>query len=169
MSDYKNDPPTIIEHTTVNPVVERNTIIERTSWYSEPWMVALLIGAIAVIGLISYWAIYNPASPPPVVNNTTIERDAPDHRAQTLAQPSVMPPVVVNPPASSSPTINVNPAPTTINNNPVPSGSTTQGGSSDSSPSNGYPNGAATPGDGSGNNGVAPSGTGSGSTGSGGD
>ncbi len=111
---WKEDPPTIIEHTTVQPTVERNTIIERDNWYSEPWAIALVIGAIAIVALVAYWALYTPN--PTVVSSTTIERQVPDGRAQTI-NPPANPPVIVNPPASPPPTVNVNP-PANNNSNP---------------------------------------------------
>jgi hypothetical protein len=123
-----NDPhePTIIEHTTVNPVVERTTIVERDSWYGEPWAIALVLGAIVIVGLICYWAYNMNASQPAVVESSTtrIIHDE-GGRAQTMAP---APNVTVNPPANN-PTINVNPPaassgnsnastpPVTINNN----------------------------------------------------
>jgi hypothetical protein len=154
MAVYKNDPPTIIEHTTVQPVVERTTVIERDSWYSEPWAIALIIGAVAVIGLIAYWALYSPSNTAPsVVSNTTIERTLPDQRAQTINNPA---PIVVN---STPPTVNVTtPAPpatsnttppVVINNSPSGTSNTTPDSSS---------NGNSTPND-NGNGGSSNSGS----------
>lgn len=145
MSDWKEDPPVVVEHTTVNPVVER-TVIERDAWYSEPWMLALLIGAIAIIGLVSYWAIYTPNSQPTVISRTTIEKDVP-RRAETIVEHPV---VVTQPPATN---VTVTPPATP---NPVGGGqppvSTTSGGSPTTMPNSGgtdypTPNQTATTGD----------------------
>jgi hypothetical protein len=163
MASWNEDPPTIIEHTTINPTVERTTIIERDSWYSEPWAVALIIGAIAVIGLIAYWALYNPNSTTPsVVSNTTIERPAPERqRAQIIEYPApTQTPKIVVVPAAKAPTININtpassnnttPSSSDTNNN-APSGANTPSGSSDGNPSQSNGDSTGSNGSGSGDN-----------------
>ena len=157
MQNSPTDPPVVIEHTTVNPVVERtSTIIERDSWYGEPWAIALMLGVIVVIGIIAYWGFANNSQPAVVESSTTrIEHDT-DGRAQTMAPSS---PVIVNTPASTpninvtppanNPTINVTPPAnnSTINVNPP--------ADSNSNPSNGSdhgtnPNNGGSPNSGSG-------------------
>ena len=112
---YNIDPA---EHTTI----ERETIIERDSWYGEPWAVALIVGAIAIIGLVAYWALYTPQTPA-VVSNTTIERPNPSERAQRF---------------QSSPSVVVTPAPQ-VTVTPPPAASSSASGSNPPAPSNSTP------------------------------
>jgi hypothetical protein len=37
----RNTDPVVVE--TVQPVVERTTIVERENWYSEPWALAVIV------------------------------------------------------------------------------------------------------------------------------
>jgi len=140
---YKGTDPIIVEHTTVNPVVERTTIVE-SSWYSEPWGIALLLGILVVIGLIAYFVGFNPPATSTVTSNT-ITREV---QTPGPATPSSTPVIVNNPPASSSaatnPPVVINNPPAVINNPPAVAPSTPSaksGSSSKQSPSNSDNNG----------------------------
>jgi len=135
MSYTPEDPPVVIEHTTVNPV-QRETVIERGSPFGEPWAIVLMLAVVAVLGIVAFFTFSDYNQPSQVVTSSTTRIEHDDGgRAQAIAPPNV----VVNPPASS-PTINVTPpaSNSTVNVNPAPSNPAPSGDQS-SNPSNSGP------------------------------
>ncbi|HWD37613.1 MAG TPA: hypothetical protein VG944_02110 [Fimbriimonas sp.] len=136
INDPYSDPPVVIEHKTINPVVERNTTLVETedrSW--GPWAITFILGVVALVAVFAYFMIdqsaSNSASAPAVVEHSTTKVLHDDGgRAQpiivTPSAPAPPPVVHVSPPnvnvtpPASNPTINVTPPASnpTINVNP---------------------------------------------------
>ena len=121
---------TTIVTPVAQPVVERNTTIERDGMGGGTAIVAILAGLV-IIALVAYFAWYQPM-------NTVVTQPAPsttviDHDSGAAAQPIVTnpapvvnnPPVIVNPPATNPPVVNPPANNTTIVNPPAGSSSTT--------------------------------------------
>jgi hypothetical protein len=117
------------------PVIERNTTVERDSM-SGGTAVALILAGLVVIALVWYFAYWQPSTVVATPSSTTII----DHNDGQAAQPIVTPapvvntpPVIVNPPASSpaeSHTTVVNPPAnnsTTVVNPPANTDNTASG------------------------------------------
>jgi hypothetical protein len=121
MCNSPSGPSVVVEPTTIHPVAERRTFIERSS-FGAPWAIAIVLAVVAVIGIVAYESSFaGTRQPANVVENSTI-KIVHDVGGQSQAAAPPAPNIVVNP-APSSPSINVNPPashPTVNVNTPPP-------------------------------------------------
>jgi hypothetical protein len=107
------------------PVIERNTTVERDSM-SGSTAIAVIFAGLVVIALVFYFAWYQP-------QNTVVTQPAPsttviDHDGGAAAQPIVTnpaPTTIINPPATNPTVVNPPANNTTVVNPPAGSSSTT--------------------------------------------